>query len=186
MSIALAVFPTELGWFGMAGRHDRVAGLCFGHADPLDAECRMSDEFGRDLEIDDWNPRLRERLQAYAGGAGDDFQDVAVDLDGLTPFQLRVVRRLRRIGYGRTVSYGELAQQIGAPRSARAVGRVMATNRIPIILPCHRVLASGGALGGFSAPQGTSMKLRLLQLEGAFGFAPSPARRRPEPAPCPG
>jgi methylated-DNA-[protein]-cysteine S-methyltransferase len=170
----LSIFPSGLGWFGIAGRSGRLIGLCFGHAAAADVERWMAAEVAGGMEVEDWDPQLRERLQAYAEGAADDFQDIEVDLGDLTPFQQRVVRRLRRIGYGQTVSYKQLAQQAGAPRSARAVGRVMATNRIPIILPCHRVVASGGALGGFSAPQGISMKLRLLQLEGAGGFTSRP------------
>jgi methylated-DNA-[protein]-cysteine S-methyltransferase len=170
MSISLSMFPSELGWFGIAGRNGRLIGLCFGHAAAADVERRMAAEFGSGLDVEDWAPQLRERLQAYTEGAADDFQDIEVDLHELTPFQQRVVRRLRQVRYGQTVSYKKLAQQAGAPGSARAVGRVMATNRIPIILPCHRVVASGGGLGGFSAPQGISMKLRLLQLEGAGGF----------------
>lgn len=177
MSTILSIFPTKLGWFGVAGREGRVSGLCFGHESAAEVQFRMSATHPDADETGDWHPLLRERLQAYAEGEADDFRDVEVDSDHLTPFQQRVVRRLRKVGYGETVSYGELADLVGAPRSARAVGRVMATNRVPIILPCHRVLAAGGALGGFSAPQGVSMKLRLLQLEGAAGFADRPWER---------
>ncbi len=74
--------------------------------------------------------------------------------------------QLRQVGYGETVSYGELAERSGSPRAARAVGTVMATNRIPLILPCHRVLGSAGRIGGFSAPQGIDLKRRMLDLEG--------------------
>lgn len=172
MSTILSIFPTRLGWFGLAGSNGRVTGLCFGHDSAAEVQHRLPAD-----EHDDWHPLLQERLQAYADGETDDFRDVDVDLEHLTPFQQRVVRRLRDVRYGETVSYGELAQRIGAPRSARAVGRVMATNRMPIILPCHRVLASGGALGGFSAPQGIAMKRRLLQLERADGFTDHPRER---------
>src|SRR5262245_27859785 len=123
MGTVLSIFPSELGWLGVAGCDGRVMGVCFGHARPLDAERRLTAEFGSGLEMDDWHPELRRRLQAYAQGAADDFQDIAVDVAGLTPFQQRVIRGLRRVGYGQTVSYGELAQRVGAPRSARAVGR---------------------------------------------------------------
>lgn len=177
MSTILSIFPTKLGWFGLHGRDDRVSGLCFGHDSAAEVQFRMSALHPDADGTGDWHPQLRERLEAYAEGEADDFRDVEVDVDHLTPFQQRVVRGLRRVGYGETVSYGELADLVGAPRSARAVGRVMATNRVPIVLPCHRVLAAGGALGGFSAPQGTSMKRRLLHLEGAAGFADRPWER---------
>jgi methylated-DNA-[protein]-cysteine S-methyltransferase len=106
-----------------------------------------------------------QRIQAYAAGQRDDFSDVPVALDGYTEFQQRVLRQCRRIACGRTVSYAELAARAGAPGAARAVGGVMARNRIPLVIPCHRVVASGGSLGGFSAPHGIRMKRRLLELE---------------------
>ena len=102
-------------------------------------------------------PELRGRLTDYAAGAADDFRDIEVATEGLTPFGRRVVQALRRIGYGGRISYGELAAKAGAPGAARAVGSVMSHNRVPLIIPCHRVIAAGGKLGGFSAPQGLSL-----------------------------
>jgi methylated-DNA-[protein]-cysteine S-methyltransferase len=83
----------------------------------------------------------------------------------LTPFQQRVVETVQGIPFGQTMSYAEVAERAGSPRAARAVGNVMAQNRTPMVVPCHRVLASGGRLGGFSAPGGTEFKRRLLALE---------------------
>ena len=83
----------------------------------------------------------------------------------LTAFQESVVLAIRAVGYGQTVSYGELAELAGYPRAARAVGTVMSTNPFPILIPCHRVVASGGKLGGYSAPQGLSLKESLLAME---------------------
>jgi methylated-DNA-[protein]-cysteine S-methyltransferase len=76
-----------------------------------------------------------------------------------------VLQLARKIGYGRTVAYGELAARAGNSRAARAIGAVMASNPLPIIVPCHRVVASGGAIGGFSAPHGIELKKRLLEME---------------------
>ena len=95
-----------------------------------------------------------------------DFSDVPLALDHLTPFGRRVVAACRRIPWGQTRSYGELAAECGSPGAARAVGSVMAKNRYPLIVPCHRVLAAGGELGGYSAPDGLKMKRRLLAMEG--------------------
>jgi methylated-DNA-[protein]-cysteine S-methyltransferase len=89
-------------------------------------------------------------------------------LTHLSAFQNRVVRTCRRIGRGRVKSYGELASACGSPGAARAVGNVMATNRYPIIVPCHRVVGSAGSLGGFSARDGINMKRRMLEMEGAM------------------
>jgi methylated-DNA-[protein]-cysteine S-methyltransferase len=73
--------------------------------------------------------------------------------------------QLRRIGYAKSISYGELASLAGAPGAARAVGNIMAKNPLPLVIPCHRVLAAGGRIGGFSAPAGTEMKRHLLRME---------------------
>ena len=114
-----------------------------------------------------WNEALVRRLQAYASGTPVDFRDVRVDPGRLTAFQRRVVARCRQIPYGETVSYGELAAKAGSPGAARAVGNCMAANRIPLIIPCHRVVRAHGGLGGFSGPGGTRTKRRLLALEGS-------------------
>jgi methylated-DNA-[protein]-cysteine S-methyltransferase len=107
------------------------------------------------------------RLQQFARRPDDDFLDVALELDDYTTFQRSVVERCRRVDIGQTVSYAELARRARYPRAARAVGQVMASNRFPLIVPCHRVLASNGSLGGYSARDGLAMKRRLLALEGA-------------------
>src|SRR5690606_32839084 len=112
-----------------------------------------------------WAPEWRERLQAFAAGERDDFQDVKLAWDGETPFCKAVLTAARQIEYGETVSYGELAQMAGYHGAARAVGQVMAKNRFPLIIPCHRVLGAGGRLGGYSARSGPEMKQRLLEME---------------------
>ena len=102
---------------------------------------------------------------AWTVGAVDSFLDVPLDLNHFTPFRRRVYEACRRIPYGRTMTYAELAKKAGSPRAFRAVGSTMACNRLPLIVPCHRVVASGGKIGGFSAPDGISMKERLLLKE---------------------
>jgi methylated-DNA-[protein]-cysteine S-methyltransferase len=97
---------------------------------------------------------------------------VPLDLSGLSPFHRRVLQATRRIPYGRTATYRDLARRVGRPRAARAVGQAMARNPVPLVIPCHRVVAAGGGLGGFSG--GLDLKRRLLALEDARGFAPNP------------
>lgn len=160
----ISVFRTPLGWFGLAGRGGVALRLWFGHATAEEVRRRIAAETC-DFDERDWRPELRGLLTAYTAGEAVDFRDVAVDLEGWTPFQRRVLTALRRVDYGSTLSYAELASRAGSPGAARAVGQVMARNRLPIIIPCHRVLASGGAIGGFSAPQGIALKERLLALE---------------------
>ena len=91
-----------------------------------------------------------------------------LDLAGVGPFHRRVYGVLRRIPRGRTLTYAEVARKAGSPGAHRSVGSAMARNPLPILLPCHRVLRTGGGLGGFSAPGGLPLKERMLRLEGAL------------------
>lgn len=162
----VAVFSTDLGWFALTGRGHAVAGLTIGHAtegDALSSAGRRHEAL--DNEPRDWNPALRRRLERYARGERDEFDDVELVLPAMTAFQAAIVQATRDIGFGNTRSYSELAEAAGYPRAARAVGNVMAANRIPVLIPCHRVVAAGEKLGGFSAPQGVNLKRRMLQLE---------------------
>jgi methylated-DNA-[protein]-cysteine S-methyltransferase len=105
-------------------------------------------------------------LQRYFAGERVDFASIALDLTGVAPFYREVYAAARRVGWGETATYGELARQAGAPGAARAVGQALSRNPIAVIIPCHRILASGNKVGGFSAFGGTVSKERLLGLEG--------------------
>jgi methylated-DNA-[protein]-cysteine S-methyltransferase len=92
-------------------------------------------------------------------------------LDGVPDFHPALYEEMLKLGWGETVTYGELAERVGAPGAAQSVGTAMGRNPVPVIVPCHRVLASGNKLGGFSAPGGGRTKLRLLEMEGVhLGF----------------
>ena len=106
----------------------------------------------------------RSELDEYFEGERRAF-DLSLDLRGLPPFTVSVLRELARIPYGHTTTYGALAAKVGHPRAARAVGTVMNRNRIPIVLPCHRVVGSTGELTGYAG--GLDVKQTLLELEGA-------------------
>jgi methylated-DNA-[protein]-cysteine S-methyltransferase len=110
---------------------------------------------------------LTERLAAYFAGERCAFDDVALDLDGVTPFQRALTEALRSIPYGETATYGELAALAGSPGAARAAGTFCAGNRFPIVVPCHRVVAAEG-IGGFGS-LGVGYKKRLLELEQRSG-----------------
>jgi len=103
------------------------------------------------------------QLDEYFAGRRRQF-DLPLELGG-TPFQRSVWLALADIGYGETISYAELAQRVGRPAAFRAVGQANGANPIPIVLPCHRVVASGGGIGGYGG--GLTLKRRLLALEGA-------------------
>jgi methylated-DNA-[protein]-cysteine S-methyltransferase len=110
-------------------------------------------------------PEVARRVAAYFEGERVSFGDVPVDLDWCTPLQRAIAEALRRIPYGETVSYGELSAIAGRPQAPRAAGTFCAQNRLPLILPCHRVVAASG-IGGYGS-LGVEYKRRLLELEGA-------------------
>jgi methylated-DNA-[protein]-cysteine S-methyltransferase len=112
-----------------------------------------------------WADEAVRLLRAYLAGEVVSFDGVPVDLDGQPPFRRRVLEECRAVPYGAVVTYRELAARAGNPLAVRAVGSAMSHNPVPILIPCHRVLRTGGALGGFSAPGGVNVKRALLELE---------------------
>jgi methylated-DNA-[protein]-cysteine S-methyltransferase len=116
-------------------------------------------------------------VQRYFAGAETDFSGFTLDLGEQEPFFEQIYAAARRVGWGRTTTYGALAKELGAgPEAARDVGQAMATNPIALFIPCHRVLAAGGKVGGFSAPGGAASKIRMLALEGVDVRAFTPAQ----------
>ena len=108
--------------------------------------------------------RLRAALERYFEGEAVDFRDIPLDLNGATSFRVAVWKAARKIHWGKTCSYGELAEKLGKPAASRAVGQALGANPVPIVVPCHRVLAADGKLGGFSG--GLDWKRTLLRIEG--------------------
>lgn len=169
-SPSLSVFPTNFGWCGIAGSQGRTTDILIGHFEADEVRRAYSDRLAEresavDFDEGDWNPNLRRQLERYFHGQPVSFDDVELEAPPRTSFQERIIKATRRIPFGKTLSYGELAQRAGFARAARAVGTVMSTNRFPIVIPCHRVVGSGGKLGGYSAPQGLGLKSRLLAME---------------------
>jgi methylated-DNA-[protein]-cysteine S-methyltransferase len=164
------LFDTCLGACGLAWSERGLMRLQLPEANRGATERRLRARGGADdscmQEPPDWIGPLITQLQRYFAGERMDFSDVAVELVGINDFQRRIYDLTRAIVWGQTASYGELARQAGAPGAARAVGQAMGHNPVPIIIPCHRVLAAGRKIGGFSAFGGAVTKERLLAMEG--------------------
>lgn len=112
-------------------------------------------------------------VQRYLDGERIDFSNVAVDIESTGDFRRKLYEALRTIAWGKTTTYGALGRMIGGEATnAREIGQAMGKNPVPIIIPCHRVLAAGNRIGGFSAPGGISTKEKLLALEGVFAGVP--------------
>ena len=120
---------------------------------------------GAHAEVPAWVMDAMRRVALHVGGNPQDLSDVPIDTGGIPPFFRRVYEAARTIRPGQTVSYAELAELAGSPKASRAVGQALAKNPLCIVVPCHRVLAAGGKIGGFSAPGGTDTKTRLLAIE---------------------
>ncbi len=124
---------------------------------------------------------VREAIAAvtrYFQGEAVDFSNIRLDLDEQDEFFKKIYAATRRVGWGHTTTYGSLAKELGAgSQAARDVGQAMAKNPVPLIIPCHRVMAAGGKVGGFSAPGGSAAKIRMLELEGVHVGPPQPAQQ---------
>ena len=107
-------------------------------------------------------------MAALLAGEPRDLRFVGLDLERAGEFERRVYEIARAIPPGSTLTYGEIAERLGDPGAAQAVGQSMGRNPWPIVVPCHRVLGAGGKVGGFSAPGGARTKLRMLEIEGAL------------------
>jgi methylated-DNA-[protein]-cysteine S-methyltransferase len=116
-------------------------------------------------------------VKRYFAGEETDFSGFTLDLGKQEPFFEQIYAAARQVGWGQTTTYGTLAKQLGAgPEAARDVGQAMAKNPVALIIPCHRVLAAGGKVGGFSAPGGSTAKVRMLELEGVNVAPPPPTQ----------
>lgn len=175
---AYTLFDTPLGACGVAWRNDgkepQVIAFQLPEANAGMTEARIAQKSSaaKARIIPPKIKALIKRVNLHFSGDAQDFQDIAIDLDGLGPFAREVYAIARKIPSGRTATYGELAGRAGSPGAARAVGQAMGKNPIPLIIPCHRVLAAGRKLGGFSAHGGLSTKARMLELEGAVIGSP--------------
>jgi methylated-DNA-[protein]-cysteine S-methyltransferase len=162
------LFDTPIGRCGIAWDGEMVVGVQLPEARVADTRARLRERFDG-ARAGTPPPPVQsaiDRIVSSLRGRADDLVDIPLDLASLPPFQRKVYEVVRTIPAGETMSYGEVAAEVGSPGAARAVGQALGRNPYAIVVPCHRVLAAGGRTGGFSATGGVATKLRMLAIEG--------------------
>jgi methylated-DNA-[protein]-cysteine S-methyltransferase len=168
-ALGYCAFDTAIGPCGIAWDHEAIVTCQLPEGDRAGTLRRMQRRHPQAAETPPppWVARVIARVQALLAGKRDDLADVALAMDGDPDFNRRVYEVTRAIPPGRTLTYGEVAQRIGEPGSARAVGQALGHNPFAPIVPCHRVLGSGNTGVGFSATGGVDTKLKMLEIERA-------------------
>jgi methylated-DNA-[protein]-cysteine S-methyltransferase len=164
-----ALFDTDIGCCGIAWGANGVVGVQLPERHDGATRERLRRRFpdaGEAAPPSDIQQAI-DSIVALLRGEARDLSFIALDMEGIPPFRQSIYAVLRGIPAGATLSYGEIAAQLGDSSAARDVGEAMGKNPFPIIVPCHRVVAAGGKAGGFSAAGGVATKLRLLNIEGA-------------------
>ena len=164
MGLRFRTVKTAQGYAGFVASPRGVRHVYLPFRDVTHLKRAISEDATGALEDRSLMPGFAGALQRYFAGQAVNF-DVRLDWTGWTTFQVDVWEACRRIGYGQTRSYKHLAEQVGRPGGARAIGMAMSRNPCPVVVPCHRVVRSDGSAGGFSAPGGTTFKRRLLRME---------------------
>ncbi len=163
------VFKTKWGFFGLSTTEKGL----YRSVLPLESKERVKSILLKDLGVIEvaaiYNTVLESDLQQsvkdYFCGQSVDFHRVKCDFSGFPPFSVSVLKALQGIRYSKISNYKKLAEKAGFPNAARAVGTVLKNNRLPLIVPCHRIIRCDGRLGGFSAPGGIKTKQKMLDLE---------------------
>jgi methylated-DNA-[protein]-cysteine S-methyltransferase len=168
--LGFALFETAIGTCGVAWSEAGIVGVQLPEPRDTATRARMLRRYpGAREETPPVSVRRAiEDMTRLLRGERPDLLDVVLDLDGVPEFHRRVYEVARGIPAGGTLSYGQIARRLGDPGSARAVGQALGENPFPIVVPCHRVLAADGRMGGFSAPGGVTTKVRMLAIEGAL------------------
>ena len=169
MSLLYCVFETPIGRGGIAWGDRGVVGIQLPESDPSRVRARFRRRFpdSRESTPPPDIEQAIERIRALLSGSPVDLASVPLDMSAVGPFERRVYDVARTIPPGQTLTYGQIAARLGDPLLARDVGQALGRNPFPILVPCHRVLAAGGKLGGFTAPGGVATKQRLLAIEQA-------------------
>jgi methylated-DNA-[protein]-cysteine S-methyltransferase len=178
--IRISVFDTTLGPVGIGYDDSAVIAVQLPEATEGATRSRLRRSVARHPQGAVVEEELRKpaldaavRIQALLAGEAADLDPIPVDLSSCPPFHQRIYEMVRTIAPGQVMTYGEVAEAIGQPGAAQAVGKAMGSNPVPIIVPCHRVVGADGKLVGFSASGGVETKRRMLLIEGSTFVAPS-------------
>lgn len=178
------LFETQIGWIGIAWSDAGLVRLQLPERDRAATLRRllatMPGHGNRAAQAVDALPQeiaaIVVAITRYAAGEAVDLSAIAVDLAGVDDFRLAIYDAARKLGFGEVTTYGELATRAGHPGMARETGQALGSNPVPLVVPCHRILAAGGKIGGFSAPGGSATKEKLLAMEGVRVGPPPPAQ----------
>jgi methylated-DNA-[protein]-cysteine S-methyltransferase len=174
-SFGFTLFDTAIGRCGIAWGPRGIAALQLPEATPEKTRARLLRSCP-EAEAAEPPAAVRDAIDAITGllrGEARDLSALALDMDRVPDFHRRIYDVARAIPPGATLTYGEVAARLGDPNAARAVGQALGKNPFAIIVPCHRVVAAGGKLGGFSANGGRATKRRILEIEGVGIDAPT-------------
>lgn len=174
-SIGYTLFDTAVGRCGIAWSERGISAIMLPESDDEATRKRLLRRVGSAPETSS-PANIQQAIAAIRSlleGERIDLSTIAVDLEGMPDFNLQVYDIARKIPAGETLTYGDIAKRLGDVQLSRAVGQAMGQNPVPIVVPCHRVVAAGGKTGGFSAPGGSRTKLKILAIERAkVGNAP--------------
>lgn len=159
------IFKTRWGYTGLLGTKDVISRFCLPLPTIQAVKKILLEHKPAPQNTPNYQIKLQKRITAYFEGTYEDFQGVEVDLSQMTDFSRKILKTCRTIPYGKTFSYEKLAKSAKKPKAIRAAASTMAKNPIPLIIPCHRVIRKNGQPGQFSAPGGTKLKQKLLNLE---------------------
>jgi methylated-DNA-[protein]-cysteine S-methyltransferase len=167
------LFDTALGWFALAWRDESLSAVRLPSSDREAARRGLLRRFPEATEAEPpaWAAAIIAGIEALLAGGRPDFADAPLDFAQVPGFHARVYAVARTIPPGETLTYGQVAERLGDKTLARDVGQALGRNPWPVVVPCHRVVAAGGKLGGFSAPGGVNTKQKLLAIEGAKAAA---------------
>lgn len=167
MSVRFTVFDSALGPAALVFGDQGIIGAFLPEDDPASLRARIHRLYpgAEEAEPEEDLVRAIERVRDLMDGADDDLADLPLDMSGIGEFERSVYAIARRVRPGQTITYGDIARELGDLTLSQAIGRAMGRNPFPPIVPCHRVVAAGQKLGGFSAAGGRSLKLKLLEIE---------------------